>query len=282
MKGFFNTDVEVFLANSNDKMRALKLWFEGIYLIISAFKRRQSFVEPMFREAPQKYSYHFASTHSNRKSIKVFLDHSARRIEIQYKAPLLNLTVPIPKMHEVAQKINLRKLITESEKEANAISIDNEKEDISNFIMTIDKLLMKITLCPFDNEPYKTILRVGLAFNYPTNQFSSKAFSAFVYPSYEFLNREVTSGGMVVFWKGRLPKTRWREEIKKQVDLIAGMKTTRDLLNNAKDHALRSAVAAIMARNMSHIHGSHIEPGLQHKMQTFDSEIVNRLSGAFL
>ena len=40
----------------------------------------------------------------------------------------------------------------------------------------------------------------------------------------------------------------------------------------ARRHALRSAVAAIMARNLSHIHGSHIEPGLQHKMATFRAE----------
>lgn len=45
------------------------------------------------------------------------------------------------------------------------------------------------------------------------------------------------------------------------------------------EHALRSAVAAIMARNMSHIHGSHIEPGLQHRMNTFEEQIVNRLNG---
>lgn len=46
-------------------------------------------------------------------------------------------------------------------------------------------------------------------------------------------------------------------------------------------YALRSAVAAIMARNMSHIHGSHIEPGLQHKMDTFKKEIKKRLEVAF-
>ncbi|MCD6101149.1 MAG: hypothetical protein J7K33_11285 [Candidatus Marinimicrobia bacterium] len=42
---------------------------------------------------------------------------------------------------------------------------------------------------------------------------------------------------------------------------------------------LKSAVAAIMARNMSHIHGSHIEPGLQHKMLSFEREIIGRLKG---
>jgi oxygen-independent coproporphyrinogen-3 oxidase len=41
-------------------------------------------------------------------------------------------------------------------------------------------------------------------------------------------------------------------------------------------HALRSAVAAIMARNMSH-YGSHIEPGLQHRMSTFEEEILKKV-----
>lgn len=44
-----------------------------------------------------------------------------------------------------------------------------------------------------------------------------------------------------------------------------------------KKHATRSAVAAIMARNMSHIHGSHIEPGLQEKVHTLREILVERM-----
>ena len=40
---------------------------------------------------------------------------------------------------------------------------------------------------------------------------------------------------------------------------------------------LRSAVAAIMARNMSH-YGSHIEPGLQHGLSTFENEILKQVN----
>ncbi len=49
------------------------------------------------------------------------------------------------------------------------------------------------------------------------------------------------------------------------------------LEKNERIHALRSAVAAIMARNMSHIHGSHIEPGLQHKICTFEELLFEKL-----
>jgi hypothetical protein len=42
--------------------------------------------------------------------------------------------------------------------------------------------------------------------------------------------------------------------------------------------ALRSATAAIMARNKSHIHGSHIEHGLRNKMSTFEDIVIERLS----
>jgi hypothetical protein len=41
--------------------------------------------------------------------------------------------------------------------------------------------------------------------------------------------------------------------------------------------ALRSATAAIMARNKSHIHGSHIEHGLRNKMDDFTGVIEQRL-----
>jgi hypothetical protein len=42
--------------------------------------------------------------------------------------------------------------------------------------------------------------------------------------------------------------------------------------------ALRSATAAIMARNKSHIHGSHIEHGLRNKMEDFSGVIEQRLA----
>ena len=41
--------------------------------------------------------------------------------------------------------------------------------------------------------------------------------------------------------------------------------------------ALRSATTAIMARNKSHIHGSHIEHGLRNKMDTFERAVEERL-----
>jgi hypothetical protein len=43
--------------------------------------------------------------------------------------------------------------------------------------------------------------------------------------------------------------------------------------------ALRSATAAIMARNKSHIHGSHIEHGLRNKMSSFEDIVAARLFG---
>jgi len=43
--------------------------------------------------------------------------------------------------------------------------------------------------------------------------------------------------------------------------------------------ALRSATAAIMARNKSHIHGSHIEHGLRNKMGDFEATVGERLLG---
>jgi len=48
------------------------------------------------------------------------------------------------------------------------------------------------------------------------------------------------------------------------------------LWNLRQYHALHSAVATIMSRNMSH-YGSHIEPGLQHKMSTFEEEILKKV-----
>jgi hypothetical protein len=48
----------------------------------------------------------------------------------------------------------------------------------------------------------------------------------------------------------------------------------RILQEQIEKHAVKSAVSAIMARNLSHIHGSHIEPGVQNKMDTLRNGIL--------
>ncbi|MCD6408255.1 hypothetical protein J7L87_04305, partial [bacterium] len=42
-------------------------------------------------------------------------------------------------------------------------------------------------------------------------------------------------------------------------------------------HALKSAIAAIMSRNMSHMHGSHIHANLQTQIDTLIDPILNAL-----
>ena len=45
----------------------------------------------------------------------------------------------------------------------------------------------------------------------------------------------------------------------------------------ARESSLRSAIAAIMSRNVSHIHGSHIEHGLRNKMDFFDTLLNDKI-----
>lgn len=46
---------------------------------------------------------------------------------------------------------------------------------------------------------------------------------------------------------------------------------------NINKHALKSAISSIMARNLSHIHGSHIEPGIQNRMNDFEKLLGERI-----
>jgi len=46
-------------------------------------------------------------------------------------------------------------------------------------------------------------------------------------------------------------------------------------IEDMKQHVIHYAIVAIMLRNMSH-YGSHIESGLQHRMVTFEEEILNK------
>lgn len=46
---------------------------------------------------------------------------------------------------------------------------------------------------------------------------------------------------------------------------------------NINKHALKSAISSIMARNLSHIHGSHIEPGIQNRMDDFKKLLEERI-----
>lgn len=87
-----------------------------------------------------------------------------------------------------------------------------------------------------------------------------KSLSFIIKPTYKIGKKEVTSGGLVVFWKELCLKQiiEKEEEIWKMVSPYIYTKTIDDLRKLSLSYALRSAVAAIMARNMSHNIGSHV------------------------
>ncbi|MHA1713603.1 MAG: hypothetical protein ACTSW4_06165, partial [Candidatus Ranarchaeia archaeon] len=59
---------------------------------------------------------------------------------------------------------------------------------------------------------------------------------------------------------------------------LAIIESGQSELSKVRRHALRSAVAAIMARNMSHIQGSHMEHGFRNSLDEFENLVRCRLA----
>ncbi|MEI8347521.1 MAG: hypothetical protein WCG27_08635, partial [Pseudomonadota bacterium] len=85
------------------------------------------------------------------------------------------------------------------------------------------------------------------------------------YPSYTVLpDDESEKYGLSMYYE------------KQQVSILRQMALQRKVKRETARHSLRAAIAAIMSRNKSHIHGSHIEHGLRNNMHTFENLLFER------
>lgn len=67
-------------------------------------------------------------------------------------------------------------------------------------------------------------------------------------------------------WEGR-----WGRVKKEMFIYYRSLQAVKERIRN---HGIRTAIAAIMARNMSHLLGSHIEPGIKNDIESFLLEIL--------
>jgi hypothetical protein len=100
----------------------------------------------------------------------------------------------------------------------------------------------------------------------------------FIYYFVSPVSRQRAVSGASIFVKKAIPEDKLIQ-LAASLDVLFAHLDLILIEGPLRRHALRSAVAAIMARNMSHIHGSHIEPGLQHRMFTFEKLIRDRVGG---
>ena len=120
-----------------------------------------------------------------------------------------------------------------------------------------------------DKEKLLTLCKTAVAYTYPTTRFKNKSFST-ILSKYTDENQhcEYSNGGIFLLWKYR-----GDNNIKKLIHIISQDSdffrvrinatqyclniTTSILLKRIQSESIKSAVSAIMTRNMSHNLGSH-------------------------
>lgn len=222
--GTLNRNVQVTLP---DKLRSVQLWIEGRSLIATIFGKTQSFTDPLYVSAPEKFSFHFASKKSKSLEVKVAPELERRVIHISFESPeirnphLPNVKTFDEKLEKLGQLLDLveRKISTEFPATFSE-NVEKIKTDILKKLPTLK------------HPTYPLVIEVGLAFCYPTVDFPSKSFSAFVFPGIKFKREQMeeSAGGLIVMWKERLPDDKILSELLLRVSLWAAMKTARDLL----------------------------------------------------
>ena len=129
-----------------------------------------------------------------------------------------------------------------------------EKNDFENFDDEINE--------KFANHPdllnAKDAIKMAILFTWPTTKNKIKYYAALIPPAFEICNehgiKQITAGGIALFSNNSLTLSLSLFDC---LQNWASIHTTKQLLNYSKSEAIKSAIAAIMSRNMSHNLGSH-------------------------
>lgn len=174
------------------------------------------------------------------------------------------------------------------------------KRSIENTINDIHALVLKDGFLKGEKwEDFKHLLRVALAYGFPTKEFPTKKFCALTKDYYtvknEDVEEELSCGGEFIVWEPGtelLPLYDFRlgtdvpfmlqySEFQNEVLLRGARETTLQMTKIVRKATAKSAKAAIMSRNMSHNLGSHVMAYLKNDLRSipaiFDSAVLHDL-----
>lgn len=265
-----SSDIEYHAANMSINHEFF--WQNTQWLIYHTVNYKASLMSLLFGSLKTKRSLHFLTkTRSDIDNIDVSVEINA------FDDICVNLEFPCDCVyddtnmayHSMLDKIdNLSQLVSNGYKFAeNNKTPDNNLIDKINNISTCvaKKLYEKIS-----NENLESLLslcKVAVAYIYPTYNFNNKAFSTILSKYIDVKsNLEISNGGLFLLWDGVNNAERIIDIIahdptffQVRVDAIQYCFniTTSAMLNRVLRESLKSAVSAIMTRNMSHNLGSH-------------------------
>lgn len=238
-------------------------WSSGFSLLAQDKELKNfSFVDTAFREGKKLISMRFIPVKNSKNKIKKANNNSEFDWINIYFNPLYSLQSGNSTTENFQQQIlnfkEFRDSIQQTQtKSPQTINLNNEvtkQINVPDFIEEYyDKnLFNKLIKAAFFFLPSIDSTKIGLSFLIP--------------PTYIQREKVLTSGGIVIFWKvNDVEEQKIISDIQKIEENIWQIvspyiyeKTIYDLQQLAYSHALHSAVAAIMARNMSHNIGSHV------------------------
>ena len=265
-----SSDIEYHAANMSINHEFF--WQNTQWLIYHTVNYKASLMSLLFGSLKTKRSLHFLTkTRSDIDNIDVSVEINA------FDDICVNLEFPCDCVyddtnmayHSMLDKIdNLSQLVSNGYKFAeNNKTPDNNLIDKINNISTCvaKKLYEKIS--NENLESLLTLCKVAVAYVYPTYNFNNKAFSTILSKYIDVKsNLEISNGGLFLLWDGVNNAERIIDIIahdptffQVRVDAIQYCFniTTSAMLNRVLRESLKSAVSAIMTRNMSHNLGSH-------------------------
>lgn len=258
----------------SDKSSIYNTWAQGLFHLPL---EERSFINLLFKQFKKKYSIHLNySLIENNEDPSLSVEFWGRDILINIKIQKLKNEKIIQLKQEVLKKGNIEdyiKHIHNDEKFKSSLFCEVVYAEIKE---NVGWLLDSFSLND-EREieiPLKAVLNRLMCFLYPTTKTKQIQYSVFIVPGYEKGDIELTSGGIVVFFK----PNKFDEEFKSKIRLIniktalwSNYETVDSLLISSKKATIKSAIIQYMARNLSHNTGSHLIP----EAITYFSKVIN-------
>ncbi|MCB9231068.1 MAG: hypothetical protein H6581_05375 [Bacteroidia bacterium] len=244
-----------------DKCGIYKIWCQGLYHLP---EDERSFIEIVYNEFITKYSLHVITELIPRENEpyinieiekrNIFIKIGLHELKNQIKVSLSAAPLKVGNLNQYIDSIVNDKLFQSS------VYFPELREELSR---NAEFIINKIQV--YENETIelhlKNILGRLIKLLYPTSWEKRLQYSVFIIPGYVSDSNEQTSGGAVAFFDPKGFSKSFKEKvyaISNKTALWSNLETVESLLQLAEIQSIWTAIAQVLARNLSHNIGSHV------------------------
>ena len=281
-----------------------RFWMNTQFMIYHVCEREESLMGILFNKLNNMVSLYLESGIGTESCCELQYDSVRRNlyIKILYETGDVFDDSLIYKQESVPDLSSIETLVRYGYQNAEKIDITgicirikHVKDLIDETIASLQKQILNS--CPrlLDGEDwndFQHLLRVALAYGFPTKKYPFKKYSALTKAFYtvEETNRkeELSCGGEFIIWDPKIELKPLFDQSGRDLSFLleyldfqndvlvkSARETTRQMTGIIKHESIRSAIAAIMSRNMSHNLGSHYLYYTKAYLDTLASSVNN-------